>query len=239
MTSVAAVYGGRRSVRRWTGRATRKTLAMIRTPTSLDQNHLVRVGRLGQIGLFAAVDRTCYPRRARVIVRSERGLELGEVLASPGAIAERSTNERSQPEHLQPEPLQPEPSRPAGAILRGMTEADELLALRLERNRQAALAACSARLAELRLPVALVDVEHSFDGRTLRFYFLGETTAEVEAVVAELAELYEAEVQIRSFAETLTNGCGPGCGTDEATGAGCGSCGTGCAVAGACSTRRH
>src|SRR5580704_8120144 len=154
---------------------------MIRTPTSLDQNHLVRVGRLGQIGSFTAVDRTCYPRRARVIVRSERGLEVGEVLASPGPIGGASMGD---------------PSITGGSILRGMTEADELLALRLERNRQSALAACTARLAVLRLPVALVDVEHSFDGRTLRFYFLGETTAEVEAVVAELAELYEAEVQI-------------------------------------------
>ena len=169
-----------------------------------------------------------------MIVRSERGLELGEVLASPSPMDGRSTIEPSQPE-----PSRSEPPRPEGSILRGMTEADELLALRLERNRQAALTACSARLAELELPVALVDVEHSFDGRMLRFYFLGETTAEVEAVVAELAELYEAEVQIRGFAETLTNGCGPGCGTDEATGGGCGSCGTGCAVAGACSTRRH
>ena len=53
-----------------------------------------------------------------------------------------------------------------------MTEADELLALRLERNRRSALAACTARLIELRLPVALIDVEHSFDGRMLRFYFM-------------------------------------------------------------------
>jgi cell fate regulator YaaT (PSP1 superfamily) len=199
---------------------------MIRTPSEIapDQHHLVRVGRLGEIGSFAAVDRTCYPRRARVIVRSERGLEVGEVLASPSPLGGAAAVT---------------PTMRGGSILRGMTEADELLALRLERNRQSALAACTARLAELRLPVALIDVEHSFDGRTLRFYFLGETTAEVEAVVAELAELYEAEVQIRGFADTLTNGCGPGCGTDEATGGGCGSCSTGCAVASACSTRRH
>ncbi|HTU24750.1 MAG TPA: PSP1 C-terminal domain-containing protein [Pirellulales bacterium] len=201
---------------------------MIRTPTSPDQNHLVRVGRLGEIGLFAALDRTCYPRRARVIVRSDRGLELGEVLASPGASSGPAGGERAA-----------EPLGPIGSILRGMTEADELLAVRLERNRQAALDACTLRLSELRLPVALVDVEHSFDGQTLRFYFLGETTPEVEAVVAELAELYEAQVQIRLFAETLTHGCGPGCGTESAEGGGCGSCGTGCAVAGACSVRRH
>ncbi len=176
---------------------------------NIGQSHLVRVGRLGEIGSFAAVDRTCYPGVSRVIVRSQRGLELGEVL-DPGPGRRRAAQLTG--------------GMLTGSILRGMTEADELLALRLERNRQSALAACTARLAELDLPVALVDVEHSFDGRMLRFYFLGETTAEVEAVVAELAELYEAEVQIRGFAETLTKGCGPGCGTDEATGGGCGSC---------------
>jgi cell fate regulator YaaT (PSP1 superfamily) len=193
------------------------------SPEFFGQRHLVRVGRLGQIGSFAAVDQTCYPRRSRVIVRSERGLELGEVLSGPGSVAVEQTGASGLL---------------LGSILRGATEADELLALRLERNRQAALEACTTRLAQLDRPVALVDVEHSFDGRTLRFYFLGETDEAVESLVGELAELYEAEVQIRAFTETLTNGCGPGCGTDEATGGGCTSCGTGCAVASACGSRR-
>ena len=43
--------------------------------------HLVRFGLLGHVGRFAAVDAVRYPRRARVIVRSGRGLEVGEVLA--------------------------------------------------------------------------------------------------------------------------------------------------------------
>ena len=64
--------------------------------------------------------------------------------------------------------------------------------------------------------------------------FSGRDDARGRSGGGELAELYEAEVQIRRFAETLTNGCGPGCGTDEATGGGCGSCSTGCAVAGTC-----
>ena len=84
---------------------------MIRTPTSLDQNHLVRVGRLGEIGLFAAVDRTCYPRRARVIVRSERGLELGEVLASPGPMG-GAAGRTDAAELAGPEPSQADASRP-------------------------------------------------------------------------------------------------------------------------------
>ena len=69
-----------------------------------------------------------------------------------------------------------------------------------------------------------MDVEHLFDGHTLVFYFLGDVPAEVEHVTGELAEVYEAKAQFRSFADTLTNGCGPGCGTESAEGHGCTNC---------------
>ena len=53
-----------------------------------------------------------------------------------------------------------------------------------------------------------------------------------------LAETYEAKVQFRKFTETLIEGCGPGCGTEEAKGqGGCESC-TSCAVASACGAKR-
>ena len=183
----------------------------------MGRHHLVRVGVLGHVGRFTAVDATRYPRRARVVLRTSRGLELGEVLASPG--------EEEAPE------------RGDGSILRGVTIEDQLLAARLEQNRQAALTACETRLRERNLSAVLMDVEHLFDGRSLWFYFLGEVTPELSSITDELADLYEAQVQFRRFAETLTAGCGPGCGTEDATGQGCQSCGTGCAIAGACGTR--
>jgi hypothetical protein len=117
-----------------------------------------------------------------------------------------------------------------------MTVEDQLLEARLGRKRQAAYESCRRRLEELRLEAALVDVEHLFDGQTLVFYFLGQQPPELQSVTADLAAAYDAEAQIGSFAEALTHGCGPDCGTDEA--AGCGSCATGCAVAGLCATPR-
>ena len=65
-------------------------------------------------------------------------------------------------------------------------------------------------------------MEHLFDGRSLFFYFLGESPPELEGVLAELAEVYDANVQFRRFSDTLTAGCGPGCGTESA--GGCGGC---------------
>ncbi|MBI3468229.1 MAG: hypothetical protein HY000_34940 [Planctomycetes bacterium] len=176
--------------------------------------HLVRIGALGHVGRFASVDATRYPRRARVIVRTSRGLEIGEVLSAPVADEPRDQMD--------------------GSILRRMTVEDQLLEARLLKNRGAAYDACSAWLATRELPAQLMDVEHLFDGQTLVFYFLGEQSPELETMIEELAELYDSRAQFRQFADTLTAGCGPGCGTDSATGAGCGSCASGCAVASAC-----
>lgn len=177
-------------------------------------NHLVRVGAMGVVGEFRSTDRRLYERGMRVVVRTVRGLEVGEILVPPTS----ATDWRE----------------PDGEILRGMTEADELLAERIARRRDEAFAACQRLLAERGLDAMLLDVEHLFDGQGLYFYFLGEVTPEVEACTAELAEAYDAAVQFRKFTETLLEGCGPGCGTEAAKGqGGCATC-TSCAVAGAC-----
>jgi PSP1-like protein len=179
--------------------------------------HWVRVGVLGNVGRFAAADAKRYPRGSRVICRTTRGLEVGDVLASLEDGGERECD---------------------GTLLRRVTIEDDLLLARLERNRDEAYRACQQRLAERGIPAVLVDVEHLFDGQSLLFYFLGETTSALDALTAELAEVYEAQVQFRKFTDTLIAGCGPKCGTDEAEGCGNGGCST-CAVACGAKTERR
>src|SRR2546430_11543646 len=58
----------------------------------------------------------------------------------------------------------------------------------------------------------------------LFFYFLGDVTPELEAYTGRLAETYEANVQFRKFTETLIEGCGPGCGTEDVKEIGRASC---------------
>jgi hypothetical protein len=119
-----------------------------------------------------------------------------------------------------------------------MTVEDQLLEARLEKNRQDAYQACCRLLAERNIPAVLIDVEHLFDGQGLFFYFLGDVPAELEAYTDVLAATYDAKVRFKQFTDTLIQGCGPGCGTEEARGqGGCDSCSS-CAVAEACGTRR-
>jgi len=169
---------------------------------------------MGHVGRFQAVDAVRYPRATRVVVRTRRGLEVGEVLAAP--------EDETEDTHAD------------GAILRGMTVEDLLLEARLEKNRQAAYQACSLLLVGGNVPAVLIDVEHLFDGQGLFFYFLGEITPELEAYTEQLAGTYETEVKFRQFTKTLIEGCGPDCGTEAAAGrGGCDSCSS-CSVAEAC-----
>jgi cell fate regulator YaaT (PSP1 superfamily) len=170
---------------------------------------------MGLVGRFASPQRLRYPRGARVVVRTVRGLEAAEVLTLP------STDDDNAP-------------ATDGEILRAMTVEDNLLAERLARRRDEALAACSTLLAEHGSDAVLLDVEHLLDGRRVYFYFLGDVPPEVDALTSELTQAYEAAIEFRQFTTTLLEGCGPGCGTDEAQGqGGCASC-VSCAVVAAC-----
>src|SRR5688572_1481848 len=116
------------------------------------RQHLVRVGALGRVGRFTSVDAVRYPRGSRVICRTSRGLEVGEVLAPAGDDGNLTTSD--------------------GSLLRGMTPEDHLLLARLDKHKDDAYSACQTLLAERQVSAVLMDVEHLFDGRSLYFYFL-------------------------------------------------------------------
>lgn len=181
----------------------------VRSPLTI---HFVRLGALGHVGRFTVVDPSTFKRGAKVICRTCRGLEVGEVL---GHVRRYWRHEDSD-----------------GSVLRALTEQDELLIERLERYRDDAFLACKTELEKRRIAATLVDVEHLFDGKTLYFYFLGAVPDEVGHITAELANAYDAKARFRQFTDTVTRGCGPGCGTEES--AGCDSACDLCAAAAIC-----
>jgi hypothetical protein len=181
--------------------------------------HLVKVGLMGLVGRYRALDLNAYPRAAKVICRTGRGLEVGEVLCPVDAESELDA-----------------PSQSDGELLRQVGHEDELILERLERYRDRAYTACSQLLVERRLPGTLVDVEHLFDGESLFFYFLGDVDPRVEKLTNELAATYERKVRFKKFAETLAQGCGPECGTGVSCGSS-GGCGT-CALSGGCGSKK-
>ena len=174
-------------------------------------DHLVKVGLMGLVGRYHALDMQAYARGSQVVCRTARGLEVGEVICD-----------------VRPDQWHDDESfaQPSGDLLRRVGAEDTLIIERLERYRDRAFSACSTLLAERNLPGVLVDVEHLFDGESLFFYFLGEVTPEVESLTDELATTYERKVRFKKFAEKLAEGCGPDCGTGVSCGtsAGCSTC---------------
>ena len=88
-----------------------------RFASGMSGQHFVRVGVLGSVGRFAAADRQRYARGMRVICRTPRGLEVGEVLSSVDAAAGVDCD---------------------GSLLRRVTTQDDLLIARLDKNRDEA-----------------------------------------------------------------------------------------------------
>ena len=169
--------------------------------------YLVRVGLLGAVGRFRTPGVSEFSRDDQVVCRTDRGLETGVVLC---CLRDQTDAEAVD-----------------GELLRVMGREDHLIAERLERFRDRAFLACQSKLRERNIVASLLDVEQTFDGGSIWFYFLGDVGSEVEQLTDELAEAYEAKVKFRKFAETLANGCGPDCGT----GASCGDCSS-CALKG-------
>jgi cell fate regulator YaaT (PSP1 superfamily) len=163
---------------------------------------------MGSVGRFVSADSSVYDRDSKVVCRTNRGLEWGQVIcevSSPDSVTVVESD---------------------GAILRPVTPDDQLIIERLDRHRDKAFVACENLLQERGLSQVLVDVEHLFDGESVYFYFLGQPDPSLDQVTDELAETYDRKVRFKKFAESLAEGCGPDCGTKDGgcSSSGCGSC---------------
>lgn len=176
--------------------------------------YYVRVGPLGSLGRFVSVDPVRFRRGTRVICRTTRGLEIGEITA-----------------WIDAEP----PTCPDGTILRGMTPEDEFLWQRLNDRRDHAFQECQDMLKSFGISAVLIDAEILFDASSIYFYFLGEPPQTDSTLLASLAAQYESEIRFAEFAAAVEHGCGPGCGTESAQG--CGDACSTCSVAQACRTK--
>lgn len=178
----------------------------------MTQHYLIRVGAFGVVVRCNSGDDAVYARGMRTVCRTERGVEIGQVIA-----------------------VVPASDASEGLILRRATTEDELLESRLRKYKAQAVQRCQAALASEAPETTLLEVDQLLDGRTLIFYFLGPVTHGVQALTDRLAEEYERKVRTRQFAKLLAEGCGPGCGTKEA--GSCGGCAV-CVVASSCSSRK-
>jgi cell fate regulator YaaT (PSP1 superfamily) len=123
-----------------------------------------------------------YPRGAEVVVRTDRGLELGQVLcpATPRSLG-----------------LLTEPTR--GRIVRELTDRDRAERDRLREAERREMETCGRFVQQRRLQMELVDVEHLFGGERIVFYFLAEKRVDFRELVRDLAREYQTRIEMRQI----------------------------------------
>jgi cell fate regulator YaaT (PSP1 superfamily) len=134
------------------------------------------------LGEFEAAEGTDYSHGDEVLVRTERGLEVAQVLcqAKPGVrvlFAELTT----------------------GRIVRRLSEEDRIAITRLQKAEGEELATCQQFVAQRELQMELVDVEHLFGGERIVFYFLAEKRVDFRELVKDLARTYQTRIEMRQI----------------------------------------
>jgi cell fate regulator YaaT (PSP1 superfamily) len=144
-------------------------------------NWIVRHGAMRFLGEFDPEGRD-YVRGAEVVVRTERGLELGQLLceATPRTVQMLS-----------------EPTR--GRLVRVLTDEDRIARERLREAEGRELDTCCRFVEQRRLQMELVDAEHLFGGERIVFYFLAEKRVDFRDLVKDLAREYQTRIEMRQI----------------------------------------
>lgn len=144
--------------------------------------YIVRYGQMRLLGDYAGLEGQEHPRGQRVVVRSDRGRELGEVLCP--------ANERSA--RFLDNPVR-------GEVLRVATAEDLAAAPALAARQTEGFAACRQFIARRRLQMDLVDVEAILGGERMVFYYLAEKRVDFRELVKDLARAFQTRVEMRQI----------------------------------------
>ena len=151
-------------------------------PAPPTATYLVRHGAMRFIGEFGIGADRLVRRADAVILRTDRGLEAGEVLcpATPQAVA-----------------AIPEPTR--GDLLRVATADDRSKIAHLKDIETKEFAAGEQLIVRHKLAMQLVDVEHLFGGERIVFYFLAEHRVDFRELVKSMAREFHTRIELRQI----------------------------------------
>lgn len=143
---------------------------------------VVRYGQMRFLGEFAGLPDQVHPRGQAVILRTERGTELGEVL-SPAT--DRTARFLENPAR--------------GEIVRIATAEDLQHSQGLAERQREAFGICREFIERRKLQMDLVDVEAILGGERLVFYYLAERRVDFRELVKDLARAFRTRVEMRQI----------------------------------------
>ncbi|MBI85315.1 MAG: signal peptidase [Planctomycetaceae bacterium] len=142
--------------------------------------YVVRYGILRALGVFGTRGNDSYPRGASVIARTNRGLEVGDVLCE---ATDEAVSTLRNPSH--------------GQILRGMSADDNNEFSHMQTGVREAFEICQKYAEKLQLPMQLIDIEHLFGGERIVIYYLAEGRVDFRELVKQLAAEFQTRIEMR------------------------------------------
>lgn len=161
---------------------------------------LVRYGKLHDLGLFECTDISIPKTPTRVIVKNQRGLEMGEVV---GNLATNEYGHFKLPEsqikrYYENSQINMD-LKPIGQIIRIATAEDISEEKHLLKFVAEEAAFCKSLVHEMNLPMKIVDVDHIFGGERIIFYFMSETRVDFRELVKTLAHEYQSRIEMHQI----------------------------------------
>ncbi|MCK4340211.1 MAG: hypothetical protein KAY37_00625 [Phycisphaerae bacterium] len=160
------------------------------------QGRIVRYGAMSWVGEFTHKGTAVLTWGKKVVVQSDRGIELGEHIGPPSNTcpAERFSEllqcyvRNSGPEFCRPN---------AGRILRLASENDLNEQKHLNSHVNEDIRHCAAFAARLGLDLKVVTAEHLLGGERIVFYFRSAARVDFRQLVKELAQHYRTRIEMR------------------------------------------
>jgi cell fate regulator YaaT (PSP1 superfamily) len=144
--------------------------------------YVVRYGRMRFLGEYAGLADQEHHRGQRVVVRSDRGIEMGEVLCPATPQTARYLEN----------PVQ-------GEILRTATGEDLGQEAALVAAQKEAFTTCDELIGRRRLQMDLVDVEMILGRERIVFYYLAEKRVDFRELVKDLARALRIRIEMRQI----------------------------------------
>ena len=162
-----------------------------------DLTALVSYGRLNTLGEFRRPKDTIFSPGAKVIVRTERGIEIGRVvLGYCEGCGDRGVSREKWQRYISKGGRE-DPSSQKGQILRTASDQDLADQRRLDQDTAQKRQLCEQLIKEMGLDMKLVDVEHLFGGDRILFYFMSEKRVDFRRLVRRLAKEYRTRIEMR------------------------------------------
>lgn len=140
----------------------------------------VRFKEVGKVYYFDPDGQTL-KKGDRVIVETVRGIECGEVAMDNREISDE------------------EIVKPLKKLIRTATEEDIATVTENKKKEKEAFGICQQKIASHGLEMKLVDVEYTFDGGKILFYFTADGRVDFRELVKDLAGVFRTRIELRQI----------------------------------------